>query len=244
MAAPVVEFRDVSFGYNGSPVLEDINLIVEEGDFLGIVGPNGGGKTTLLKLALGILQPTRGSIRIMGRQPAAARSLVGYVPQLMEFDRDFPISVMEVVLMGRLSPRSLIGRYSAVDRAAAVSAMKAVQVDELANRPLSDLSGGQRQRVFIARALASNPRILLLDEPTASVDSRVEQDIYEVLQELNKNLTIILVTHDLGFVSSYINKVACVNRRLVCHPTQDITRETLFDVYNRSVEMIQHRCEI
>ncbi len=244
MSEPVLQFREVSFAYNATPVLENVNLTVDERDFLGVVGPNGGGKTTLLKLALGILRPSQGLVTVMGQSPIAARPVVGYVPQLLEFDRDFPITVMDLVLMGRLSRRSLIGRYSQRDREAALAAMAAVEVDGLAQRPLSDLSGGQRQRVFIARALASNPQVLFLDEPTASVDSRVEQDIYELLRELNKTLTVVLVTHDFGFVSSYVNKVACVNRRLVVHSAAEITKEAVFDIYNRSVQMLQHRCEI
>ena len=162
----------------------------------------------------------------------------------MDFDRDFPISVLDLVLMGRLSRRSLIGRYRPEDKDAAWRALESVEVADLAHRPLSDLSGGQRQRVFIARALATEPEILMLDEPTASVDSQAERDIYELLRELNRQMTIILVTHDLGFISSYVNKVACVNREVALHPTEDITGETILMTYNRSVNMIQHRCHL
>ena len=207
--------------------------------FIGI-SPNGGGKTTLIKLALGLLTPAQGSIRVLGTRPDLARSRIGYVPQAMDFDRDLPISVLDLVLMGRLSRRSLIGRYRPEDKDAAWRALESVEVADLAHRPLSDLSGGQRQRVFIARALATEPEILMLDEPTASVDSQAERDIYELLRELNRQMTIILVTHDLGFISSYVNKVACVNREVALHPTEDITGETILMTYNRSVNMIQH----
>ena len=241
---PVLEFDRVSFDYGAVPVLRDVSFSVEPRDFIGIIGPNGGGKTTLIKLALGLLTPAQGSIRVLGTRPDLARSRIGYVPQAMDFDRDFPISVLDLVLMGRLSRRSLIGRYRPEDKDAAWRALESVEVADLAHRPLSDLSGGQRQRVFIARALATEPEILMLDEPTASVDSQAERDIYELLRELNRQMTIILVTHDLGFISSYVNKVACVNREVALHPTEDITGETILMTYNRSVNMIQHRCHL
>ncbi|NLV91359.1 MAG: ABC transporter ATP-binding protein [Firmicutes bacterium] len=241
---PVLEFDRVSFDYGAVPVLRDVSFSVEPRDFIGIIGPNGGGKTTLIKLALGLLTPAQGSIRVLGTRPDLARSRIGYVPQAMDFDRDFPISVLDLVLMGRLSRRSLIGRYRPEDKDAAWRALESVEVADLAHRPLSDLSGGQRQRVFIARALATEPEILMLDEPTASVDSQAERDIYELLRKLNRQMTIILVTHDLGFISSYVNKVACVNREVALHPTEDITGETILMTYNRSVNMIQHRCHL
>jgi zinc transport system ATP-binding protein len=240
----VIEFTQVSFAYNDEPVLEDVSFSVERGDFVGIVGPNGGGKTTLLKLALGLLQPQRGTVKVLGKSPLSSRTHIGYVPQFMEIDREFPISVMDVVLMGRLTSHRLLGRYSAEDRAAAISAMQAVEIEDLKDRTIGQLSGGQRQRAFIARALASQPDILFLDEPTASVDSRVERDIYELLKDLNQKLTIVLVTHDLGFISSYVNKVACVNRRLICHPTQAITHEALLEIYKSPVNMIMHGQEL
>lgn len=240
MSDVVLKFEHVSFAYSDEPVLEDVSFSIARGDFLGIVGPNGGGKTTLLKLALGLLPPDRGTITVLGQNPLHSRTRIGYVPQFTKVDLDFPISVMDVVLMGRLTAQRLFGRYSPADKAVALAAMEAVEIAELKDRPIGQLSGGQRQRVFIARALASEPEVLFLDEPTASVDSRVEKDLYELLKELNKKLTIVLVTHDLGVISAYVNKVACVNRRLVCHPIQALTHEVLLDIYNRPINVVMH----
>ncbi len=239
-----VEFQDVGFFYEGFPVLEKVNLAVQEGDFLGVIGPNGGGKTTLLKLVLGLLRPHHGKIRIFGHSARQARHLIGYVPQYVEFDSKFPIKVMDVVLMGRLEQAPTLLRYRPQDRQAAQKALRSVEIWELRDRPLSKLSGGQRQRVLIARALAGEPKLLLLDEPTASVDSRVEQDIYDLLSQLNEKMTIILVTHDLGFISAYVNKVACTNRNLSLHSMESLNHESVEGMYGSSMQMIKHECNL
>ena len=238
--ATAIKLDQVSFGYDNNRVLDNITFEVPEGDFLGVIGPNGGGKTTLLKLVLDLLTPTSGEIKIFDRSPREARSLIGYVPQYAEFDREFPVRAWDVVLMGRLSKAPMLGGYRRQDREAAEEAMRRVEVFDLRNQQLGTLSGGQRQRVLIARALASNPRLLLLDEPTASIDTRAERDIYNLLKELNKQTTIILVTHDLGFVSQYVTRVACLNRRLVGHPTARITPEIIEELYHGPVHLIQH----
>jgi len=239
-----IQADDVDFSYDGTPVLEDITLSVPEGDFLGMVGPNGSGKTTLLKIFLGLLQPTRGKIRIFGQAPERMRHFVGYVPQHATLDNSFPVSVLDVVLMGRLHRAPLFGRYTHRDKEVARQVMNDVKVEDLSKRRFGTLSGGQQQRVLIARALAGRPRLLLLDEPTASVDGRVEQDVYELLKKLNQQATIVLVSHDVGFISTYVRHVACVNRRLTCNPTEKITGEVIEACYSGPVHMLKHQCEL
>ncbi len=237
-----VQIDHVFFAYDGSPTLEDITLSVPHGDFLGIVGPNGGGKSTLLRIILGLLHPTKGSIRIFGRSPEKVRHLLGYVPQHANLDATFPVSVMDVVLLGRLGKAPLLGGYGKMDKQKAEEAMEKVKIQDLRNRQFGTLSGGQKQRVLIARALVGQPALLLLDEPTASIDGRVEEDIYEFLKKLNEQVTIILVSHDLGFISTYVRHVACVNRRLACNPTGDITGDIVEACYSGPVHMIKHTC--
>jgi zinc transport system ATP-binding protein len=237
---PVIKLENVSFSYDGLPVLEDVNLTVDERDFLAIVGPNAGGKTTLLKLVLGLLKPTNGNIHVFGHSPEKDRDHIGYMPQHASLDLLFPVSVLDVVLMGRLGSANRFGFYRKEDYDAAVEALKRVEMEEIRNRPFSSLSGGQQQRVLIARALASNPRLLLLDEPTANIDVAVETELFEILHELNETITIVLVTHDLGFVSWYVKSVACVNRRVVVHPTSEITGEMINEIYGAHVHMVRH----
>jgi zinc transport system ATP-binding protein len=238
----VVTIDQLHFAYDGNPVLEDITLSVPRGDFLGVVGPNGSGKSTLLKIILGLIHPDRGSVQVFGQPPERARHLMGYVPQHAELDPNFPISVMDVVLLGRLGRAPMLGRYSKKDRQMAEEAMDKVKILDLRNSQFGTLSGGQKQRVLIARALVGKPELLLLDEPTASIDGRVEEDIYGFLKKLNE--TIVLVSHDLGFISTYVRHVACVNRRLACNPTQDITGDVIEACYSGPVHMIKHKCEL
>lgn len=235
-----IEIRDVSFRYDGPLVLDKVNLTVDRGEFLGIVGPNGGGKTTLLKLVLGLLEPTQGEISVFGRKPSDARRDIGYVPQFAYFRRDFPISVEEAVLLGRLGIASSLGGYRRTDREAAERAMDEAEILQFRARPLSALSGGELQRVLIARALAGEPKLLLLDEPTSNIDLRVESDIFDLLKQLNARTTIVVVSHDIGFVSRYVSRVACLNRTLVCHPTSEITGEVITALYGRPVRMVRH----
>ncbi len=236
----VIQLEDVWVQYDGLPVLEDINLALYEQDFLGIIGPNGGGKTTLLKVMLGLIQPAHGQVRILGHNVSEGRRFIGYVPQYTEFDLDFPISVWEIAMMGRLGPRGLLRRYTEGDKHLVAEALRQVEMLEFKDRRIGELSGGQRQRVYIARALATDPKILLLDEPTASVDSRVVGNVYELLQEINQRVTIILVSHDIGVVSSYVKTVACLNRRLIYHASKEITPEMLEAAYHCPVDLIAH----
>ncbi len=239
-SGPVVELKHVSFAYHGMPVLEDVNLTVNHRDFLSVVGPNGGGKTTILKLILGLMKPTGGTVRLFGAPPEKARHRIGYMPQYASLDPLFPVSVIDVVLMGRLGRGMSFWRYSRSDRRRAEEALEIMELAPLRDRPFFQLSGGQFQRVLLARALVSDPDLLLLDEPTSNVDAAIETGLYELLHRLNEKLTVILVTHDLGFVSHYVDKVACVNRRLVTHPTCEITGEIISAVYGSHVQMIRH----
>ncbi len=239
-----VQIAGLNFSYGGPPVLENVNLEVGEGEFLGVVGPNGGGKSTLLKLVLGLLEPDSGSLEVFGKPPKKSRRHIGYVPQFSGFRRDFPISVRDVVLMGRLSGRMRPGPYSPADRRAAVSAMKGARVLDLKHRPIAELSGGQLQRVLIARALATDPDMLLLDEPTASIDSSIEESIFDLLRDLNARMTIMLVSHDVGFISRYVTRVACLNRGLVCHATSDLDAKGLEEIYGSPVQLIDHHSHL
>lgn len=238
----ILEVAHVSFSYpgGGGAVLEDVSLYVQRGEFLGIVGPNGGGKSTLLKLILGLLQPSSGSVSVAGHAPAQARRQIGYVPQTTTFLRDFPISVEEVVLLGRLGRTRLLGGYSARDRYVAEQAMETTELLALRSKQLGNLSGGQLQRALIARALASEPEMLILDEPTANIDLRGERDIFDLLKAFQPKQTIIVVSHDIAFISKYVTRVACLNRTLICHSTEAIAGSAIEQLYGKSVRMIRH----
>jgi zinc transport system ATP-binding protein len=236
----VMQLEDVWVRYDGVPVLEGISLSVHERDFIGIIGPNGGGKTTLLKVLLGLVEPFRGRVRVLGGAPREARRAVGYVPQHTELDHSFPISVWDVAMMGRLGRRGLLHRYTEEDRGAVEEALRQVDMLGHRDRQIGKLSGGERQRVYVARALATRPELLLLDEPTASVDTRVMGSIYEVLQDLNRQVTIILVSHDIGVVSSYVKTIACLDRRLIYHESKEITPDMLEAAYHCPVDLIAH----
>ncbi len=238
---PAIKIEHLSVGYGKEIVIEDITFTIREGDFFGIIGPNGGGKSTLLKAILGLIPINSGTIRIFGSPPKEARQDIGYVPQYAEFDKRFPISVWDVVLMGRRSVRGLHPFYSEEDKQHALQALKTVHMEDFKKRHISELSGGQRQRVYIARALVSNPRILLLDEPTASIDKEMQKTIYGFLTELNKSMTIVLITHDIGVLSAYVNRVSCLNRFLFTHDDDSvISKEMLEATYQCPVDLIAH----
>jgi len=237
---PDIEIEHLYAGYDQEIVLEDINLIVQPLDFIGIIGPNGGGKTTLLKTLLGIIPVSRGKIHILGKSVEEGRANIGYVPQWVDIDRDFPVNIWEVALMGRLGKRGMPKPYSQHDKQVVCNALEQVGLMDLRSRPIGELSGGQRQRVYIARALATEPKILLLDEPTASVDPQFKNSIFELLQELNKQLTIIMVSHDMSAISSYAKTVGCLNRRLFYHGEKQITPEMVGAVYECPVDLIAH----
>ncbi len=237
--APAVRVRDVWFAYDQRPVIEEANFIIRQGDFVSVVGPNGGGKTTLLRLLLGLLHPQRGEIRIFGQRPEQGRRYIGYTPQHALHDLRFPITVSEVVHMGRLgfTPGPFCGRK---DREEVLRALEEVDIAHLARRSYADLSGGQRQRVLIARALCGQPRLLLMDEPTANVDTTTEQKLVGLLHELNQRMTIVLVSHDLAFVSQAVEQAICVNRRVAVHPTSTLSQAALSEIYGDTVRLIRH----
>jgi zinc transport system ATP-binding protein len=242
---PAAELENVSFSYSngeGPPVLEDVNLRIEADDYIGLIGPNGGGKTTLLKVLLGVLKPDSGTVRVLGQPPAQVRSRIGYVPQHARIDTSVPASVLDVVLMGRLSRSGWGISFGQPHRDHAREALRQTGVEHLADRTIEQISGGQRQRVLIARALASEAEILLLDEPTAGVDAPMEQDFFALLNRLNERLPVVLVSHDVSFVSSQLKRIACLNRRLVCHAASEVTAEILAETYegHTHLSLVQH----
>jgi zinc transport system ATP-binding protein len=239
--APVIEVENLSFRFDGGPpVLEDVNLEIAAGDFASVIGPNGGGKTTLVKLIVGLLTPTTGRVRVFGQSPVKARPRIGYMPQHAMMDPRFPVRATDVVLMGRLGIGRRFGNYTRADREAAARALAKADLQNLGARPFSDLSGGQRQRVLLARALVTDPELLLLDEPAAGLDQKVEQDFFELLQELNRQLTIILVTHDLGFVAGFVRTVICVHGHVDIHPTSTLDGRAISEIYGGEVRMVRH----
>lgn len=240
MSEEVVKLSNVWVQYDGTPVLEDISLSIRKDDFLGLIGPNGGGKTTLLKLMLGLITPSRGEVTILGESPQKGRKHIGYVPQHSLFDRDFPINVMEVVLTGRLNHTRPFNWYSKVDRKAALEALESVDMLELKNRQIGMLSGGQQQRVFVARALVGEPRLLLLDEPMSNVDAPMQAEFYELLESLKQRMPIVLVSHDISAVSVYVSKIACLNQKLYYHESKELTPEDLEAAYQCPIQMIAH----
>lgn len=234
--------NNISFAYKQRNVLVDVDLVIHKGEFASIVGPNGGGKTTLLKLILGLIKPDTGKIRIFGKPPDQVRHQVGYMPQYAHLDMDFPASVMDVVLMGRLTKSHFW--FSRKDKTAVLDAIDAVGMGAFVNTGFNALSGGQKQRILIARALCNSPEILLLDEPTANVDYQTEENLFSLLQKLNSFMTILLVSHDLGFVSKYVKSVICVNQQVVIHPTTIMNGAIIKDIYNGDLKMVRHdhRC--
>lgn len=236
----VITLEGVWAGYGNHMAIADINLVVQQGDFIGLIGPNGGGKTTLLKVLLGLLPASRGQVKILSRSVLAGRRYLGYVPQLLEFDREFPVKVEDVVRMGRLGKRRLLRRYNAKDEEIVTRSLEQVGLKQLRRRSIGELSGGERQRVYLARALASEPQILLLDEPTANVDSQIQNNIYELLRELNQTMTILMISHDLAAVSRYVKTIACLNRRLYYHNDKLITPEMIEQTYQCPVDLIAH----
>jgi zinc transport system ATP-binding protein len=227
---PIIEIKNLSFSYHKQKILENINLTVEEKDFLAIIGPNGGGKSTLLKLILGINSIQDGSIHTFGAVPKKNLSKIGYVPQNTNVNTDFPIKVIEVVLMGHIGEKQPLFGYAKDETMCAMGALTQVGMESFANVKIGELSGGQRQRVMIARALCAHPKILILDEPTSSIDLDGQKQIYELLKKLNNYITIIVVSHDISVIMKYANSVVHINKKLTRH---DISS---------SNDMLSHQC--
>nr|WP_306458761.1 ABC transporter ATP-binding protein [Aliarcobacter lanthieri] len=234
MLVNLINIKNLFFKYQKTDVLENVNLTIKNDDFLAIIGPNGGGKSTLLKLILGLLPIQNGTI-----EKNIKNSEVGYVPQNTNLNIDFPITALEVVLMGHISSKKKLFGYSKDEIFCALDSLEKVGMKDFANKKIGDLSGGQRQRVFIARALCSNPRIMLLDEPTASIDVKGQQEIYELLRKLNENICIVVVSHDLSILLNYAKNVAHVNRSLVFHSLDQVQKNvTLTDDHLCEVELL------
>ncbi|MBI9047654.1 MAG: ABC transporter ATP-binding protein, partial [Anaerolineaceae bacterium] len=219
----VIQVQDLWAKYDDEIILENINLTIYEKDFIGLIGPNGGGKTTLIKIILGLLPALKGQVKILGKPIHEGRAHLGYVPQSMEFDRAFPIKVWDVVQMGRLHKRKLFRSYAREDDHIVEENLRTVGMLDYKDRAVGELSGGQKQRIFIARALSTKPDILILDEPTASIDAQTSASIFDLLNELNETITIMMVSHDIGAISSHVKTIGCLNHTLFYHGEKAIT---------------------
>jgi zinc transport system ATP-binding protein len=243
----IIEFKHVSFGYTSEYILKDVSLSIHEGDYIGIIGPNGGGKTTLLKILVGLLEPQKGEIYLFGkdRKSFKERSLIGYVPQkAANFDATFPATVEEIVLMGRAAQRGLFKMITREDKVKVYESLQKVGMEDFAHRLIGQLSGGQQQRVLIARALALDPRILVLDEPTVGVDVHNQEQFYRLIKQLNQDLglTMIMVSHDIDVVANEVTELACINQELVYHgvPKEFIKENYLQKLYGKETKFILH----
>lgn len=241
----IIEVKNVSFSYGSQPVLENISFDVHEGDYLGVVGPNGAGKTTLLKIMLGLLEPKSGSINLFGKPLSVFDDWhkIGYVPQkATNFDSGFPVSVYDVAMMGRYGQRGICCRINENDHAIVGKALKQVGMWEYRNRLIGDLSGGQQQRVFIARALATEPKIIFLDEPTTGIDQKMHDEFYDLLRTLNREngLTLVLISHDIEKVTEEAMHIACIDRTLVCHtnPAEFLKESASKNIWGEKVKII------
>jgi zinc transport system ATP-binding protein len=230
--APIlIELKDVFFTYHQRTVLKNVNLTVRQNDYIAIIGPNGGGKTTLLKLILGLLKPDSGSIVVQGKAPQKASHIIGYVPQEVYNKRHFPISVVDIVQMGAFSPKKHLFRSRKKSKQKAIEILHRLNMSEFVRAHMRSLSGGQCQRVYIARALMTDPEILLLDEPTTGIDSRGQVEFYHLLESLNKTLTIVMVSHDMMAISRHVKSIACVNRSVYYHEQTEISETTIQSMY-------------
>ena len=240
MSNDIIKINALDYSYRpGSAVLKNVNLTVQRGESCCILGPNGGGKTTLLRLLLGFIEPDSGTIEILGDSVHNVRHKIGYMPQVQNIDSDFPVTVLEVVMMGTLC--GCFGSFfSGARRKTALEMLEKMNVVHLANRNFNEISGGEKQRVLIARSLASKPEILLLDEPTANIDPGAEQCFYEMLDDLQKELTLLTVSHDLGFVNRNISKIICVNKFVRVHNPAEFNAADINEIYRHDVKMVEH----
>jgi len=237
----IARLEGVSVRRGAVQVLSDVDLEVRRGDLMWVVGPNGGGKTTLVKLLLGLLPPDSGSVTVFGQRPEQARARIGYMAQQSSLDSHFPVDVLSVTLMGRLGPTTPLGPFRRKDHAIALKALDQVGLRDLARRPFSALSGGQQRRLFIARALACEPELLILDEPTANLDPAVQSRLYALLQDLHQQMTIIMVSHDPTFVVDSVEQVVCVKGHVHVHPTSAFDSAMLGELYgDRSLRLVRH----
>lgn len=233
---PLIQIKNLTVAYDKVPVLQNVNIDIEERDFIGVIGPNGGGKTTLLKAILGLVKPVEGTISFR-KDVQGRKKPIGYLPQVKHIDRKFPITVFDVVLSGSIMENRRKERAEA--KAKVDQLLIEMGVANIRNKAIGELSGGQMQRVFLCRALISNPKVLILDEPDTFVDNRFEGELYQKLRALNKEIAIILVSHDVGTISSYVKTIACVNNDLHYHPSNIISQEQLH-AYNCPIQVISH----
>lgn len=236
---PLIDIRHLTVGYDENIILTDVSLTIHESDFIGVIGPNGGGKTTLLKAILGLLPPYKGEVVFHECMTEGNHHRIGYLPQINNIDRKFPISVAEVVKSGLMSRKRIIRQYTAKDLEYADQLMNQMGVYEIRNKAIGELSGGQIQRALLCRALVNKPKLLVLDEPNTYVDNRFEKELYEKLRKLNDEIAILLVSHDLGTISTYVKSIACVNHSLHYHPGNKITPE-LMEAYECPIQIITH----
>lgn len=246
IAPPIIELQDVSIAYGGNAVLEHISFAIEKGDYVGIIGPNGGGKTALLKIIVGLLSPQSGEVLIKGTPIVSFRkkSEIGYVPQRIVSDSaSFPATVYEVVESGRIPQLAIFGRTTARDKTAVKAALQAAQIGNLENKLMSELSGGQRQRVYVARALASESQVLILDEPFVGVDIATQKEFYAFLKKLNDGgLTILFVSHDIDVITEEAKSILCLNRGLLCFGSSELLQEKniIEGLYGKRITHIHH----
>jgi len=236
---PLIDIRQLTAGYDENIILTDVSLTIHNNDFIGVIGPNGGGKTTLLKTILGLLKPIKGEVIFHECMTEGNHHRIGYLPQINNIDRKFPISVSEVVNSGLMSRKSIIKRYTKPEMAFAAELMNQMGIYDIRNKAIGELSGGQIQRALLCRALVNQPKLLVLDEPNTYVDNRFEKELYEKLRKLNEKIAILLVSHDLGTISTYVKSIACVNHSLHFHPGNKITPE-LMEAYECPIQIITH----
>ena len=236
---PLIEIRHLTVGYEENIILSDVSLTIHDKDFIGVIGPNGGGKTTLLKAILGLLQPFKGEVVFHDCMTEGNHHRIGYLPQINNIDRKFPISVSEVVKSGLMSKKRIIKKYAQKDLEYAGELMNEMGIYEIRNKAIGELSGGQIQRTLLCRALVNQPKLLVLDEPNTYVDNRFERELYEKLRRFNENIAILLVSHDIGTISTYVKSIACVNHSLHYHPGNKITPE-LMEAYECPIQIITH----
>jgi len=234
----LIEIKDIEAGYSGEIVLSAVNLKIRKNDFIGIIGPNGGGKTTLVKVILGLIKPFKGEV-INKLNGANENISIGYLPQINFIDKKFPISVKDVVLSGFMEKGKLTNKFTKKEKQTTLAVMENMGISHLKNKPIGELSGGQLQRVFLSRAVVSSPKLLILDEPNTFVDNRFESELYEKLKALNRSMAILIISHDVGMISPYVKTIACVNKELHYHDSNVISEKQLKE-YNCPIQLITH----
>jgi zinc transport system ATP-binding protein len=235
--AYLFKIEGLSAGYGNDIVLRDVSLTVNQNDFIGVIGPNGGGKTTLLNVILGLIKPHKGTIEF--NNSLLRQNSIGYLPQMAAGDNTFPVTVTDVILSGLMIQKGVVARMSSEDRKRANSVIEEMGLTSVGRSPLTEISGGQLQRVYLGRAIIGNPELLLLDEPDNFVDTTFENDFYEKLHQLNERMAILMVSHDVGTISFHVKSFACINRQLHYHPSPEITNEQL-SAYDCPIQLVTH----